>query len=98
MVDRYFKTSLFTVNAIGTFGNAGRNILLGSGFFNTDLGVIKNTNIAERTKVQFRAEFFNVFNNVNFNNPGNTVCTPAFGKITSARDPRILQLMLRLMF
>jgi hypothetical protein len=45
-----------------------------------------------------RAEFFNVFNNVNFNNPGSTVGTPSFGKITSTRDPRILQLTLKLMF
>jgi hypothetical protein len=98
MVDRYFNTSLFTVNAIGTFGSAGRNILPGPGFFNTDLGVIKNTNVTEQIKVQFRAEFFNLFNNVNFNNPGGTVGTPAYGKITSARDPRILQLMLKVMF
>jgi hypothetical protein len=98
MVDRFFNTSLFTTNAIGTFGNSGRNILRGPSLFNTDLGLIKNTNITERARIQFRAEFFNVFNNVNFNNPGTTVGTPGFGRITSARDPRILQLMLKLMF
>ncbi len=98
MVNRFFDTSLFAFNAVGTFGNSGRNILRGPRFFNTNLGLLKNTNITERVKLQFRAEFFNVFNNVNFNNPGATVGTPGFGKITSARDPRILQLMLKLMF
>jgi hypothetical protein len=98
MVNRFFNTSLFTVNALGTFGNSGRNILRGPRFFNTDLGLIKTTNITERAKAQFRAEFFNVFNNVNFNNPGTTVGAAAFGRITSARDPRILQLTLKLMF
>ncbi|MBI2686658.1 MAG: hypothetical protein HYX27_10105 [Acidobacteria bacterium] len=98
MVDRFFNTSLFTTNAFGTFGNSGRNILRGPRFFNTDLGLIKNTAVAEEFKVQFRAEFFNLFNNVNFSNPGSTVGTPGFGRITSARDPRILQLTLKLMF
>jgi hypothetical protein len=98
MADRFFNTALFRTNAIGTFGNSGRNILRGPGFFNTDLGLIKNTGITEKTNLQFRSEFFNVFNNVNFSNPGATVGTAGFGKITSARDPRILQLMLKLMF
>jgi hypothetical protein len=98
MVDRFFNTSLFVANPVGTFGNSGRNILRGPRYFNTDLGVIKNTNIAEQVRLQFRAEFFNVFNNVNFNNPGGTVGTPGFGRITGARDPRILQLMLKLAF
>ena len=98
MVDQYFNTSVFTTNAIGTYGNTGRNILRGPGLFNTDLGLIKNTSVTERVRVQFRSEFFNVFNNVNFNNPGATVGTPGFGKITSAKDPRILQLTLKAMF
>jgi hypothetical protein len=42
--------------------------------------VIKNTNLTDRVKLQFRAEFFNVFNNVNFNGPGSTVGTPGFGR------------------
>ena len=98
MVNQYFDTALFAVNPIGTFGNAGRNNLRGPSYFNTDLGIIKDTRITEDTRLQFRAEFFNLFNNVNFNNPGTTVGTPAFGRITSARDPRILQFTLKLMF
>jgi hypothetical protein len=98
MVNRYFDTSLFTFNAVGSFGNSGRNILRGPSLFNANVGLLKGTNITERVKLQFRAEFFNIFNNVNFNNPGTTVGTPGFGKITSAKDPRILQLMLKLIF
>jgi len=97
-VQRFFNTSLFVPNAIGTFGNSGRNILSGPRLFNTDLGLIKDTNVTERVKVQFRAEFFNVFNTVNFNGPGATVGTPGFGRITGAMDPRILQLSLKLLF
>jgi len=48
--------------------------------------------------VQFRAEFFNMFNNVNFSNPGSTLGNPSLGKITSSADPRILQLALKLLF
>src|SRR5262249_61847670 len=62
---RWFDTSKFTVNAVGTFGNAGRYILRGPRFFNTDLGILKRTNITERVNLQFRAELFDVFNNVN---------------------------------
>ena len=97
-IQKFFATSLFAPNAIGSFGNSGKNILRGPRLFDTDLGLIKDTNITERTKVQFRAEFFNVFNNVNFGNPGSTFGNPGFGKITSASDPRILQLSLKLVF
>lgn len=61
------------------FGDSGKGILRGPRFFDTDLGLIKDTSVTERTKVQFRAEFFNVCNNGR----------PGFGKITSAGDPRI---------
>jgi hypothetical protein len=98
MVNQYFKTSLFTTNAIGTFGDAGKNILTGPRSFNTDFAVIKDTAINERAKVQFRAEFFNTFNNVNFNGPSSTVTSGNFGAITGAGSPRILQFALKLLF
>ena len=89
-IQQFFKTSLFVRNAIGTYGNSGKDILLGPRSFNTDLSLIKDTNITERAKLQFRAEFFNLFNNVNFSNPGGTLGNPNLGRITSAGDPRIL--------
>ena len=66
--------------------------------FSTDLGLIKNTKISERINTQFRAEFFNAFNNVNFSGPSSSLSSSSFGRITSAGDPRILQLALKLMF
>lgn len=70
------------------FGNLGRNTMIGPGFKNFDLALHKNTKIRENHAIQFRAEFFNAFNNVNFNNPGGTVGTGGFGRITSVRTPQ----------
>ena len=62
--------------------------------------MLKNTRITERAALQFRAEFFNLFNNVNFNQPDNYVSDGpgVFGGIFSAKDPRILQFALKLLF
>lgn len=97
MVARYFDTSKFTTNAIGTFGNTPKNMLRGPGYFNTDFALLKVTRIS-RVDVQFRAEAFNVFNNVNFNLPNNNVSSAQFGRITSALDGRILQFGLKVLF
>jgi hypothetical protein len=97
-IQQWFNTSLFVPNAMGTFGNTGKNILRGPGQFNTNMALVKNTNITERFRLQFRAEAFNVFNDVNFYAPNNTLSSGSFGQITSARSPRILQLALKLAF
>jgi Carboxypeptidase regulatory-like domain/TonB dependent receptor-like, beta-barrel len=98
MIAEYFDTSFFTTNTLGTFGNSGKNILRGPKYFNVDMGILKTIPIAERLSMEFRAEFFNTFNNVNFYQPDSTVTDPAFGQILSARDPRILQFALKLRF
>jgi hypothetical protein len=99
LVNEWFNTSVFAPNAVGTFGNGGKNFLRAPGFFNTDLGLLKDTKISERVSAQFRAEFFNVFNNVNFSGPDNILTDSAFGQITStSSDPRILQFALKLLF
>jgi hypothetical protein len=98
MVARYFDTSQFVANAIGTFGNSGKNMVRGPRYFNTDVALLKSTRIAGRVDVQFRAEFFNIFNNVNFNAPNSNVSSAQFGRITSALDPRILQFGLKMLF
>jgi hypothetical protein len=59
---------------------------------------MKNFRVTERTSVQFRSEFFNLFNNVNFNQPQTSLNSASVGRITSAGDPRILQFALKLMF
>ena len=97
-IQEWFNTALFVPNAIGTFGNTAKNILRAPRSFNTDFGLLKNIPIRERVALQFRAEFFNIFNNVNFGYPDNTVTDGTFGQITSASDPRILQFALKLSF
>jgi hypothetical protein len=98
LIAQYFNTALFVRNAPGTFGNEGKGILRAPGVFSTDLGLLKNTRITERLNTQFRAEFFNAFNNVNFSGPSATLSSSSFGRITSAGDPRILQLALKMIF
>ncbi|MGH9667101.1 MAG: TonB-dependent receptor domain-containing protein, partial [Bryobacteraceae bacterium] len=63
LIAQYFNTAAFAQNAIGTFGSSGKNILFGPRSFDTDLGLLKNFAFLERLSLQFRAEFFNSFNN-----------------------------------
>lgn len=98
LIQEWFNTAAFAPNAIGTFGNTGKNILRAPGFFDTDLALLKDTRITERTSVQFRAEFFNAFNHVNFGGPDNIFTDGSFGQILSASDPRILQFALKFIF
>ena len=82
------------------FGNSRMGILHGPGQANTDLSVIKMFPLWERTNLEFRSELFNVFNQVNFQDPDNTVSDgPSFGHITSTlSNPRIVQFALKLSF
>ncbi len=90
----------FSIAGASDFGNSGVGILLGPGQFNSDLALSKNTKIRESQNVQFRAEFFNVFNHPNFANPALQRNTPGtFGTITTqAGNPRIIQFALRYSF
>jgi hypothetical protein len=68
---------------------------------NSNLALLKDTKISESKEVQFRAEAFNVFNHAQFNNPSGNVNNPGqggFGYVTSARDPRIMQVALKFLF
>jgi len=84
-VDRWFDTTVFT--PVADFGNLGRNVVIGPEFSNTDFSVIKNTKLGEQVRMQFRAEFFDLFNHANFGQPGSVVGTPAFGRIVNTRFP-----------
>lgn len=66
---RYFDPSAYLAAPVGTYGNSPRLGLRGSNFNNTDIAVTKDTNITESVKIQFRAEFFNLFNHVNWGLP-----------------------------
>lgn len=101
-VAMWFKTSCFqrlsqTANA-GQFGNEGRDIGIGPPYKNVDFGLAKNFPIRESLDVQFRAEFFNIFNHPNFNLPDFTMGSGTFGRIQGALDPRVLQFGLKLVF
>jgi hypothetical protein len=94
----YFLPSAFAPETYGGFGTASRRFLHGPGFLNTDIALEKDTIISENMSVQFRAEFFNVFNHTQFNNPSGDFSSSQFGVVTSARDPRIGQLSLKFVF
>jgi hypothetical protein len=98
-VSKFFDTSAYTVNAPGTFGNSGRNSLIGPGQDLVTLGVQKSLISVERFKLLFRAEAFNAFNHPTLENPTANVSSSAtFGKITAAGNPRVGQAALRLEF
>ena len=98
-INEYFNTSAFTVNALGTFGDSPRNPIRNPNYFDVDAGLQKSFPIGQRFHLNFRVEEFNATNHVNFGQPGNNVSAKnTFGKITSAGDPRILQLVGRLEF
>ena len=90
--------SAFVPNALGTFGNAGYNSLIGPGLFDLDANLTRQFKIRESQQFQLRFEFFNVMNRVNFNNPVSNLKSSAFGVIQSAADPRIIQLAAKYTF
>ena len=89
---QYFNTKAFASNAIGTFGNAGRNIIRGPGIFNADLGLFKKFQITEKHNVELRGEAFNALNRPNLGVPVATLSSPTVGQILSAGSARVLQL------
>lgn len=95
---QFFNTKAFAPNAIGTFGNVGRNALRGPGLANLDLGIFKDFAIRENHSLQFRAEGFNALNHANFGNPVTRLASPSFGMIQSAGSARIIQLGLKYIF
>lgn len=81
VIGQWINPNDFTINAVGTFGDTGKNALRGPGYFDTDIAAIKNTTFRERVSLQFRAEFFNATNHPNFAAPGNNVSSPPMGRI-----------------
>lgn len=81
---RWFDTSAFSAATPFNLGNAGRNILIGPGFFNTDFGLFKRflfERLGRRNEVQLRLEAFNVFNQPHYRTPDATVDLPRGGRI-----------------
>jgi Carboxypeptidase regulatory-like domain len=98
-ISEYFDTTAFVVPPPYTFGNEGINSVRGPGLTYVDFSAVKNTHLFNESNLQFRAEFFNLFNHSLLGMPNSVVGTPTFGQITStALDNRQIQLALRLSF
>ena len=101
----WFNTAAFTTNAIGTFGDAGRNDMRRPGMINLNASLFRRISITERYQLEFRGEAFNALNHPNlylFYSAGayGSVATlgGSFGQITYAADPRLMQIALKLRF
>ena len=95
----WMNPAAFAIPPDYTFGNLGRNTLIGPGFFQWDFGGYKNFRVTERAALQFRAEIFNITNRVNFGTPNSDLNSPTFGQISGlAGAPLEAQFGLKLSF
>jgi carboxypeptidase family protein len=97
-VDKFFNTACFFKQSPIRYGNAGRSTVTGPVVNNFDAGILKNTAITERINTQLRVEFFNFLNHPQWLPPNRFVDQGAFGVINAARDPRIIQFGLKILF
>jgi len=104
-VNRWFDPNAFLFPTPGTYGNVGRGTLRGPALADADISVFKATPLSERLKLQFRAEFFNIFNSVNFGIPNPIVfqssgaINTSAGLVTNtATTSRQIQFGLKLIF
>ncbi|MBI1354443.1 MAG: TonB-dependent receptor plug domain-containing protein [Acidobacteria bacterium] len=99
-LDHYFVNGAFSDPGLYSFGNSGRGNVYGPGQWNVDFSMFKNIPLTERFKMQFRSEFFNIFNHANFANPNQDVTnTGSFGTIRDTSvNARLVQFALKLLF
>ena len=101
-IDRWFDTEAFVQAAPFTYGNTGRNILIGTGVKNLDLALLKDIQIKEGHKLQLRFEFFNATNTPRFHDlfiqASGAFNTPSVGRLTGAGPARDIQLGLKYTF
>jgi hypothetical protein len=106
-VSHWYNPGCYSLQPVGTFGDTGRNSLRGPGFFDTDIALSKDTRLTEQFRLQFRAEFFNVFDHENFGAPNMNVFSASGAVNASAgvisassagTTPRQIQFGLKLNF
>ena len=105
-LEEFFNTAVFARPAEGTIGNAPKDVFRGPGINNWDLTLVKNFPIRDRARGQLRWEAYNAFNHTQWSgvntvatfNPRGQQVNSLFGQVTSARDPRIMQLAVRVSF
>ncbi|MPY87815.1 MAG: hypothetical protein GEU99_07835 [Luteitalea sp.] len=98
-ITQWFDTDALALPEIGTYGNAGVGLVRGPSYVDWSLGVMRDFVLpgilSEENRIQFRAEFFNLFNNTNLENPNTTFTSSSFGRITSAGASREIQFGLK---
>jgi hypothetical protein len=97
-INRCFDVSCFSLTPLGRFGNSGRNIIQIPCLNNCDIALMKDMRFTERVRSQLRFEFFNIFNHPQYNTPDLTVGDALFDAIRSARDGRISQAALEILW
>lgn len=95
---QYFNTSAFAIARQFSIGSSSRNPVRGPAYRNFDLAIIKRTPIRETLNLEFRGEIFNLTNTPPLVSPNAVLGNPGFGSITSAGDPRVVQMALKLNF
>ena len=98
---RFFDPKAFAIPAAGTFGNSGRNVIIGPGIRNVDLALLRTIRVSDSTRAQFRTDFYNVFNHPNLVAPPSMqdfADSPDFGALFVARSPRIVQFGLKFLW
>jgi hypothetical protein len=97
--DRWFDASAFGIPAPFTFGNSAANVLFGPGMLNLDLTVARTFRITEKISIDFRSEFFNLFNDAHFSFPNTVVNTPQAGSISeTSSSARQIQFGMKILF
>jgi len=94
----WFDTTNIGDPALGTFGNLPHSMCCGPALSNTDLVIAKRTPLNERWTTEFRAEFYNAWNHTEFTNPDGNFSDSTFGQVLKTRDPRVMQIALKVMF
>ncbi len=96
MLAHWFNTAAFVENPIGQSGSLGRNTLFSPGSWNLDFSLLREVPISEKYgRVQFRSEFFNIFNNVKLGCPSTSLQSDRFGTLNCAGSPRLIQFGLK---
>jgi hypothetical protein len=103
--NQWFNPNAFSLEPVGTFGNVGKNVLIGPNFLDLDMSMLKNTSIGENIRLEFRTEAFNLLNRANLNLPGSfnvysgAAINPAAGVILStANASRQIQFGIKAIF
>jgi hypothetical protein len=96
--ERWFNTAAFAAPAPGFFGNAGVGVIRGPGFWDWDAALSKLFPIHETLHARLSGEFFNTLNHTNWSGVSTSFGSGTYGQVTSARDPRRVQLSLRVDF